>query len=34
MDRHGRGIDDPRFLRRAERKLKRAQRELSREQRG
>lgn len=34
VDQHGRVIDNPRFLRRAERKLKRAQRELSRKQRG
>nr|WP_245780013.1 transposase [Actinopolyspora righensis] len=34
VDQHGRVLDNPRFLRRAERKLKRAQRELSRKQRG
>ncbi|NYH80411.1 putative transposase [Actinopolyspora biskrensis] len=34
VDQHGRVIDDPRFLRRAERELKRLQRALSRKQRG
>ncbi|ASU79771.1 transposase [Actinopolyspora erythraea] len=34
VDQHGRVIDNPRFVRRAERKLKRLQRELSRKQRG
>ncbi|SFT82263.1 putative transposase [Actinopolyspora lacussalsi subsp. righensis] len=34
VDQHGRVLDNPRFLRRAERKLKRAQRELSRKKKG
>ncbi|MGJ7907539.1 RNA-guided endonuclease InsQ/TnpB family protein [Actinopolyspora sp. H202] len=34
VDQHGRVLDNPRFLRRAERKLKRLQRALSRKQRG
>lgn len=34
VDHHGRVIDNPRFLRRAERKLKRLQRAVSRKQRG
>ena len=34
VDQHGRVVDNPRVLRRAERKLKRAQRELSRKKRG
>ena len=34
VDQHGRVIENPRVLRRAERKLKRAQRELSRKQKG
>ncbi|MBA8826398.1 putative transposase [Saccharopolyspora lacisalsi] len=34
VDQHGNAIENPKFLRRAERKLKRAQRELSRKQRG
>ncbi|MHA6804368.1 RNA-guided endonuclease InsQ/TnpB family protein [Salinifilum ghardaiensis] len=34
VDQHGRVIDNPKVLRRAERKLKRAQRELSRKRRG
>lgn len=34
VDQHGRAISNPKFLRRAERKLVRAQRELSRKQKG